>query len=118
FILGPLVGLTASFDSNFLNSISTALYLLWAGLVFLGQFLYFGYFWSRSGQSIGYRWLQLRLVRRQKGDQIGFLRAGLRGSVGYWISGVVFFIGYLWAIWDKNSEAWHDKIFDTWVAVA
>jgi uncharacterized RDD family membrane protein YckC len=118
FILGPLVGLTSGWDSSFLTAVSTLLFLLWALIVFLAQFLYFGYFWSSSGRSVGYRWFGLRLVRREKGEEISFFRAGLRGSVGYWISGAVFFIGYLWALWDDENEAWHDKIFDTWVVRA
>jgi uncharacterized RDD family membrane protein YckC len=42
----------------------------------------------------------------------------LRGSLGYWISAVIFYLGYLWALWDNESETWHDKIFDTWVVPA
>jgi uncharacterized RDD family membrane protein YckC len=79
----------------------------------LFQFLYFGYFWSRPhGQSVGMKLMAIN-VTREDGAKLGFMRAGLRGSVGYWISGLVFFLGFIWAIFDKNGEAWHDKIFDT-----
>lgn len=118
FILGPLIGLTANRDSAFLGLVSGALAAIWIlSLLFL-QFLYFGYFWSKNGQSFGMRWLQIRVVRRNKEDSISFMRAGLRGSVGYWLSSVVFYIGYLWALWDDDREAWHDKVFDTWVVQA
>lgn len=115
FIMGSLVGLTGGRDSAFLGFVSGTLALLWAVSLFLLQFLYFGYFWSNNGQSVGMRWLHIRVVRRDKKEKISFMRAGLRGSFGYWLSGLIFYIGYLWAIWDKDSEAWHDKVFDTWV---
>jgi uncharacterized RDD family membrane protein YckC len=37
----------------------------------------------------------------------------LRGTVGYWISGLVFGLGFIWAAFDGRKEAWHDKLFDT-----
>lgn len=42
-------------------------------------------------------------------------RAALRGTAGYWISGLIFGLGYLWAACDENQETWHDKVFDTWI---
>jgi uncharacterized RDD family membrane protein YckC len=118
FILGPLIGLTANRDSAFLGLVSGALAAIWILSLLLLQFLYFGYFWSKNGQSFGMRWLQIRVVRRNKEDSISFMRAGLRGSVGYWLSSVVFYIGYLWSLWDDDRETWHDKVFDTWVVQA
>jgi len=81
----------------------------------LFQFFYFGFFWSRSGQSIGMKMLNIKVVRRETGDSFSFIHGGLRGSFGYWISGLVFGLGFIWAAFDGQKEAWHDKIFDTWV---
>ncbi len=114
-IFGPLIGLTGGRESSFLGLISTTLAILWFVTLALLQFLYFGYFWSKDGRSVGMRWANIRVVRRSKGDEISFLRAGLRGSVGYWLSSVIFYLGYLWSLWDKDKETWHDKAFDTWV---
>ncbi len=115
FILGPIIGFTASTDSAVLGAVSVTLAILWAGTIFLLQFLYFGYLWSNSGQSLGMKWLHIRVVRQEPDAELSFWRAGFRGSIGYWISGAIFYLGYLWAIWDKESEAWHDKLFGTWV---
>ena len=115
FILGSAVGLTAGRESAFLGFISVTLAIIWGLSLFLLQFLYFAYFWSKDGQSFGMRWLHIRVVRQNKEDAISFWRAGFRGSIGYWISGLIFYIGYIWAIFDDDSETWHDKIFDTWV---
>jgi uncharacterized RDD family membrane protein YckC len=117
FILGPAIGLTAGRESAVLGFISGALLILWIALLFLLEFLYFGYFWSKDGQSVGMRWLHIRVVRRS-GEPLSFWRAAFRGTIGYAVSALVFYIGYLWALWDDDRETWHDKLFDTWVITA
>jgi uncharacterized RDD family membrane protein YckC len=82
-------------------------------LVFL-NFFYFSFLWSRNGQSIGMRLLNIKVLKRD-GALMGFWSAGFRGTLGYWISGLVFGLGFLWAAFDGNKEAWHDKIFGTGV---
>lgn len=37
----------------------------------------------------------------------------LREVIGKWVSGLVFGLGYFWAIWDKDGQTWHDKIAGT-----
>jgi uncharacterized RDD family membrane protein YckC len=39
----------------------------------------------------------------------------LRESFGKTLSGIFFGLGYLWALWDRDSQAWHDKIAGTLV---
>jgi len=113
------VGALAAFgDDSFLG------WLIGLGFIFLMvvvaffQFVYFGFFWSRDGQSLGMKMLSMKVVRRNSSELCSFWRAGFRGSIGYWISGLVFSLGFLWALIDANKEAWHDKIFDTWVVKA
>ena len=77
-----------------------------------GHFLYFGYFWSRRERSIGMGMMNIR-VTKTDGHRLSFLMAGLRGSLGYYISALIFGIGYLWFFVDQKQETWHDKIFDT-----
>ena len=78
------------------------------------QFLYFGYYWSKTGQTLGMRLLNIKVVM-QGGETLSFMRAALRGTIGYWISGFFFGLGYIWAAFDAKGEAWHDKLFDTHV---
>ena len=115
FIFGPLIGLTAGRESSILGLISAALAILWMALLFFLQFLYVGYFWSKNGKSLGMRLLSMKVVRQNAGEELSFVRAGLRGTLGYWLSGLIFSLGYLWALVDQDRETWHDKIFDTWV---
>lgn len=113
-VFGVILGMTAGWDNlvaNVITSISTLILVL---LLLLFQFLYFGSYWSRQGQTFGMMLMGIKLQRRG-GELPSFLRAGLRGTLGYYISGLVFSLGYLWALFDPNKETWHDKIFDTWV---
>jgi uncharacterized RDD family membrane protein YckC len=77
-----------------------------------GHFLYFGYLWSRRERSIGMGVMNIRVVKPD-GHPLSFVMAGLRGSLGYFLSGLIFGLGYLWFFVDKQQETWHDKIFNT-----
>lgn len=114
-VFSLLIGLGSGSESNVIAFLTAT--LLVVGLVVLAflQFLYFGYFWSKGGSSPGMKLFRIKVIRRKTGAPVSFARAGLRGSLGYWISTVVFYLGYIWAAFDADDEAWHDKIFDTWV---
>jgi uncharacterized RDD family membrane protein YckC len=111
-ILVPLTGIADQSGGNLFGLIVGAAGMVVAFILLLLQFLYFGWLWSTSGQSIGMRVANIRVTRRD-GSSLSMVRAGLRGTVGYWISGLVFGLGFLWAAFDGRKEAWHDKLFDT-----
>lgn len=113
-VIGLVAGLGASTDSSILGILSAALFFVLFIIIILFQFVYFGYLWSKDGQSLGMKILNMKVIRRN-GEGLSFWRAALRGTVGYWISAFIFYLGYLWAAFDAENEAWHDKIFDTWV---
>jgi uncharacterized RDD family membrane protein YckC len=92
-----------------LLSVGASVYML---ILALGHFLYFGYFWSRREQSIGMGIMNIRVVKTDR-RSLSFLIAGLRGSLGYYLSGLVFGLGYLWFFVDSRKETWHDRIFNT-----
>jgi uncharacterized RDD family membrane protein YckC len=83
---------------------------------FFGPALYFISFWSISGRTPGYRAAGLRLVRTD-GSRVspGVATARYLGSLLSW---PFFFLGYLWMLWDPQSQTWHDKIADTTVVQA
>jgi len=117
-IAGGCLALTIGAQSDFVAFLtSIAACLLWVVLAaFL--FFYFGYFWSKDGQSVGMKLVNIKVVRRSETESLSFWRAALRGSLGYYISGLVFSLGFIWAAFDSNKETWHDKLFDTWVVQA
>ncbi len=75
---------------------------------------YMLYFWSTSGQTPGKAILGLKIVRADGGAKLGLGKAILR-LIGYAISGIVIYLGFLWIIWDKEKQGWHDKIAGTYV---
>jgi uncharacterized RDD family membrane protein YckC len=78
------------------------------GLGSLGSFVYFTYFHGRTGQTPGDAALGIRVVDIDTGEVIGYGRAFGRALVSI-VSAVVIVLGYLWMIWDKHKQTWHDK---------
>ena len=66
-----------------------------------------------NGQTLGKIVLGLRVVKKN-GKRIGILDALIRNVFGYTISGF-FLLGYLWALVDRERQAWHDKLVGTGV---
>ena len=62
-----------------------------------------------TGQTLGKRAMQIRVVDFATGGPIGYGRAFLR-FIGRWISGIFCYLGYLWMLWDKEKQCWHDKM--------
>jgi uncharacterized RDD family membrane protein YckC len=72
---------------------------------------YFTYFHGTTGQTPGKRLMGLRVVQ-DTGEALTLGSAFLRW-VGYIISFVPFFMGFLWAGADRRKQGWHDKIAGT-----
>lgn len=51
------------------------------------------------------------------GEKIGFWRAFFRNHIGYMVSGVFLWLGFIWVLVDKERRAWHDQIADTYVII-
>ena len=118
-IVGFVVGLVAAFGGISLGlgiagdsglAVVTGIFILIvAVIVSVG---YFPWFWVRDGQTPGLRLLGLRVVRDVDGGPITGMQALLR-LIGYWISGAVFYLGYIWILIDKRKRGWHDLIAGT-----
>jgi len=48
-------------------------------------------------------------------QNISFWRAFLRNHIGYIISSMFLWLGFIWIFIDKEKRAWHDMIADTYV---
>ena len=86
--------------------------LLMSFLISIGYFAVFE--GSGSGQTVGKRLVGIRVVDFETGTPITYGRAFGR-NVGRLLSGFVFFLGYLWMLWDRDRQTWHDKIASTTV---
>lgn len=80
-----------------------------AGLGFVVSAVYFtAFIGAERGQTLGQMALGIRVVGLDTGRSISYGRAFLRWFVSIF-SAIVFFLGYLWMIWDKEKQCWHDK---------
>lgn len=84
-------------------------------LYVLAGIVQFGYnlVWNTVGWSPGKRLLRMRTIDAE-GSPPGF-RRGLIRTAGSVLSGSLFNLGYVWAIWDREHRTWHDKIAKTYV---
>ncbi len=85
-----------------------ALYFLMTAFI---SMLYFTYFHGTTGQTFGKMIFGLKVVQ-STGEKmtlgVGFLR-----WVGYLISGMVCYLGFIWIAIDGKKQGWHDKIAGT-----
>lgn len=59
--------------------------------------------------------LGIRVVKADTGKPAGFWRMALRQTIGQFVSAILCYLGYVWALVDANRQAWHDKIAKTMV---
>jgi len=64
-----------------------------------------------TGQTLGKKALSIRVVDFNTGGAIGGGRGFLR-YIGR-IPSSIFYLGYLWMLWDPQKQTWHDKIAGT-----
>jgi uncharacterized RDD family membrane protein YckC len=78
---------------------------------------YYWYFWTqREGQTPGKKMLSIRVIKAD-GSPLSHTDALLR-VFGYYIGRITLGLGYVWAAFDPQSQAWHDKMANTYVVVA
>jgi len=76
--------------------------------------LYLVLFTHFFGGSLGKLVLGLK-VTDEAGANLSFGKAALRFFVGYVISSLLFNLGFLYIIWDKKKQGFHDKITGSYV---
>ena len=89
------------------------------GLALLALLLLLGYVvWALwlfgTGRSPG-KWLLGMRVVREDGRSANFLIMLMREWIGKFISGMFFGLGYLWILFDRDRQGWHDKLLNTYV---
>jgi uncharacterized RDD family membrane protein YckC len=73
--------------------------------------LFFGWFWTHGGQTLGMRAWALRL-RTMNGDPVSWKHAVLRLAAACLSAGLIG-LGYLWITIDPEGLAWHDRLSRT-----
>jgi uncharacterized RDD family membrane protein YckC len=113
----PRAGFWERMGAAFLDVIIVAILSAFVGglpLGFLVALAYFAGLWAWKGTTIGGIVLNLKVVRLD--DQPVTFAVGLVRSLAAALSVVVFFLGFLWIIFDRDKQSWHDKIAGTVVA--
>lgn len=88
--------------------------LRWTLLVFGSNLLFDAYMitgWLLVDRTVGQALLGLR-VRRSDGHPLTFGPA-IRRVIGYYVSILPLFLGFLWVLVDDRRQGWHDKLADT-----
>ena len=88
----------------FILLIAMLVFAIWNTIVRMGK----------TGQSLGRKFLNIAVLNSNL-QPIGVGNAALREIIGRWISGLVCYIGYLNAFWDKDKQMWHDKMANCYV---
>jgi uncharacterized RDD family membrane protein YckC len=70
------------------------------------------------GATPGKRVAGLRIVDSRSGRPIGTGRALGRYLFATFISGQICYLGYLWNLWDRDKQTWHDKVVSSYVVRA
>lgn len=73
----------------------------------LAPAVFFGWFWTHGGQTLGMRAWRLKLVDLQ-GASVSWRQALIR-FCGAWIALLALGLGYLWVWIDRDGLAWHDR---------
>ena len=108
---------TGGITGRGMDAAATAALTIMIVVVTIIGLAYFPYFWARSGATPGMKVMGLRVVRDADGGPISTGQAILR-LVGYWVSGLVLYLGYIWILIDKRRRGWHDLIAGTVVIKA
>ncbi len=85
---------------------------LYGLLLFLAS-TYFVFMHGVGGKTIGKMVMGIWVINSD-GGELGFGDAFLRW-VGYYVSAVFLFMGFIWSMFDADSQTWHDKMVGTYV---
>lgn len=108
-VLTMSAGGTSRSDASGAGAFILLLFLAWIGYtVILLWFL-------SQGLTPGKMLMHEQVIEHLGGGTPGLGRMLLREIFGKFVSGLFMGLGYFWAIWDKDGQAWHDKIAGTLV---
>ncbi len=116
FLVAFLLGFLALFIEMFTAEQSQYLQGIVVLSFLLVSVLYYLLSWTRSGSTMGKMVVGGRVVATN-GAKLSWGKAILR-YIGYLVSAVVFALGFVWVIFDKKRQGWHDKIAGTYVIMA
>ena len=100
------------FTGNRIDPESIRYILVYSAIVAVLWSWYFVGFIGNNGQTPGKKLVGIQ-VRQQDGSPVTYGIAANRFFIGYSVSIMSLGLGFYWALFDPNNEAWHDKIAST-----
>ena len=111
FIVGFLIGaLTGQFGYFFSFGGGAIFWTYWIFFLLAG-IAYSAVLISMTGQTLGKQMAGV-IVLAPDGHILNLRTSLLRSTLAF-VSFLPLGLGFLWALWDKNGETWHDKIAGT-----
>jgi uncharacterized RDD family membrane protein YckC len=107
---GKLFNINSSFDNTYWMTQFKALANVISALL---SGIYFVAFWVWRGQTLGMMVAGVKVIRLD-GTAIDTGRAIVR-YLGYIISIIPLFLGFIWIAFDAHKQGWHDKLAETYV---
>jgi len=83
--------------------------------LFIIVFMFFAWFWTHGGQTLGMRAWRLR-IQNEDGSPINWTQSMLRFMCGM-VSLGAFGLGFLWILVDPKKLAWHDRFSNSKVII-
>lgn len=68
---------------------------------------------GKTGKTWGCRIVGIKVIDERTAGPIGFGRALGRSLFANIISANVFYLGYLWMLWDDGKQTWQDKVVNS-----
>ena len=82
------------------------LFILYQGYLLVLSFVFYAWFWTHGGQTLGMRTWKFKVVGAD-GSALDWRMALVRFAVAL-VSWVPLGLGYFWILFDAQSRSWHD----------
>ncbi|MDX1656441.1 MAG: RDD family protein [Candidatus Competibacteraceae bacterium] len=79
------------------------------------SFLFFGWFWTHGGQTLGMRAWKLQLTD-SRGGSVDWQQSLIR-FLAAMVSWLALGLGFAWVLMDREKRAWHDHLSNTRLVV-
>lgn len=109
FLLAAVTKILPDVRGSGLLEIDAFMYLF----VIILHMTYFTYFHGVGGRTPGKMIMGIKVIR-DTGEEMTPGYAFLRW-VGYLVSQIAFYLGFIWVAFDRRKQGWHDKIAGTLV---
>lgn len=85
--------------------------ILFPAYLLLVSFLFYAWFWTHGGQTLGMRAWKIRLLALDE-SPIGWRHAAIRFAVAC-LSWGCLGLGFVWCLFDSERLSWHDRLSGT-----